>query len=115
MKRLGRPLDPGGNACFGPRRDTWPGGSQRAPVVEASASVVTSMIPQAPCRLQVKSNEEGGMTKKEWEALLGRLEINTRIGQLKSAHSEDLDAFENQFQVKLPLSYRAYCETFGPG
>ncbi len=55
------------------------------------------------------------MTKKEWETLLGRLEINTRTGKLKPVQPQKLDGFESLFQVKLPLSYRGYCEAFGTG
>jgi hypothetical protein len=55
------------------------------------------------------------MTKKNWQQLLRRLEINTRMGELPSVNPTKLNAFEGKHGVKLPHSYRSYCEVFGPG
>src|SRR5262245_50182642 len=55
------------------------------------------------------------MTKKDWQALLQRLEINTRMGKLTPVNPKKLDAFEKKHNVTLPHSYRTYCEVFGAG
>jgi hypothetical protein len=59
--------------------------------------------------------------KKNWQKLLDRLEVlspsgrRSRSGQLSPVASADLDHFELSRGLKLPQSYRMYCELFGPG
>src|SRR5262245_37325516 len=55
------------------------------------------------------------MTKTRWETLLKGLEINTSMGELTPELTQALDDFEKSRSVKLPLSYRSYCEVFGAG
>jgi hypothetical protein len=59
--------------------------------------------------------EEPAMTKKNWQELLKRLEIDTALGSLQPVDPKDLDSFEAKRGVKLPRSYRKYCEVFGAG
>jgi SMI1 / KNR4 family (SUKH-1) len=55
------------------------------------------------------------MTKRDWQALLKRLEVNTRMGELAPVTAEAIETFEEKRGVKLPRSYRAFCEDFGAG
>jgi hypothetical protein len=55
------------------------------------------------------------VTKRDWQRLLKRLEVNTRMGTLAPVTAEAIEAFEEKRGVKLPRSYRAYCQVFGPG
>jgi hypothetical protein len=55
------------------------------------------------------------MTKTNWRQLQKRLEINTRLGEVTPVNPTKLIAFERKHGIKLPQSYRTYCEVFGAG
>jgi hypothetical protein len=55
------------------------------------------------------------MAKKAWQQLLSSIDVDTSYGTLSPVSSKRLDAFEEKHGIKLPRSYRTYCEVFGPG
>jgi hypothetical protein len=55
------------------------------------------------------------MTKTRWQKLLHDLTIDSGMGKLTPVRVKALDTFERKRRVKLPRSYRTYCEVFGAG
>jgi hypothetical protein len=55
------------------------------------------------------------MTKTRWQELLESIKIDTAMGKLKPVRPTALESFEKRRKVKLPRSYRTYCEVFGAG
>ena len=52
------------------------------------------------------------MDETEWSELLGSLQV---ISKLHPCSVDVLDAYESETGFKLPASYRAFCQVFGPG
>jgi len=51
-----------------------------------------------------------------WKTLRGQITVKPpKRGAMKQAKAAALDQFEADFGVKLPASYRAFVEEFGPG
>ena len=55
------------------------------------------------------------MTEQDWKALLANLNIITNGDTLNPVNNEVLETFEKEQGVKLPSSYRSFCNVFGAG
>jgi hypothetical protein len=55
------------------------------------------------------------MSKKVWRFLRSRLAIEPSIDQLRPVTRANLETFEQKQSLRLPNSYRSFCEVFGPG
>jgi SMI1 / KNR4 family (SUKH-1) len=55
------------------------------------------------------------VTKKNWQVLLKRLQLDGSMSKLAVVDSTTLDEFESEHGIKLPKSYRTYCQVFGAG
>ena len=57
------------------------------------------------------------VTKTNWKRLLKGIEVDTQAygSKLRPVAPKHLDAYEKRIGLKLPRSYRSFCEVFGPG
>jgi hypothetical protein len=67
------------------------------------------------CRMftQGARRRENQMGTKEWKSILARLEIEQ--GAVNPVKKSVLSKYEKEAGLILPKSYKAYCQTFGPG
>lgn len=55
------------------------------------------------------------MNTKSWLNLLSELNVESSVGGLAATDAAAIEKFEHEKGVRLPESYRDYCQVFGPG